>query len=378
MNYDLRRYQAWLIVFSSFTIYAYIVSTIGPMIPKIFSDFPTKYELQGFIISLYSLMGFAAIFGGHIYDRFGPRTNSLALMLLGIGMIILLTSSNIVFIGISLIILGLGAAVIEAASSAISVDIYQERRGMSLNLLHFAWNVGSTIGPPTAVTIVIYSNSWRNVYITPLIIVSLLSVLSYKFFADNKPIINAKSKIFINIRKTLQVTIVAMFIVSLERAIGLWLPTLLSVIGIETITMGLTMGLYWALMGVGRIFWSIFTDRLGYGRTILLTVVIATLILSIAAVSSSIEIKLFFWPLTGFFLAPIYPNIIAWITKNQLASSGYASGLTFTMGSVGSLFITNVIGLSMSLWGIESIQFIYPVLSLLASLYTLCIYLKHK
>ena len=378
MIYELRRYQAWLIVFLSFTIYAYTVSTIGPMIPKLFSEFPVEYELQGFIISLYSLMGFAAIFGGHIYDKFGPRTNSLALLLLGIGMVVLMLSINIAFIGVSLIFLGLGAAVIEATSSAISVDLYREKRGMSLNLLHFAWNVGSTIGPPTAVTIIVYSNNWRYVYIAPLMILVSITALSYKFFANYKPIINTNYKISINIRKALQFTMITLFIVSLERAIGMWLPTLLNVLNVEPIAIGLIMGFYWALMGIGRIFWGIFTDRLGYGRTILLTSIIATFTLSIAAISPIIEIKLFFWPLTGFFLAPIYPNVIAWITKSQVASSGYASGLTFTMGSIGSLFITNAIGLCMGLWGVESIQYVYPVICLSSCLYTMSIYFRKQ
>jgi len=367
-----------LIIFSSFTIYAYVISTIGPVAPRIFSEFPAEYHIQGFLISLYSLMGFAAIFGGHLYDRFGPRTNALALVVLSIGLIILMTSTGLFSVGLSLLFLGLGAALIEAASSASSVDIYQERRGMSLNLLHFAWNIGSTIGPPTAVWIMLYLTSWRYVYIMPLLIIVLLSSISYKISVTNSKTVIPEPKGFINIRKTLPISLIAMFVVSLERAISMWLPSLLSAINVESVTMGLVMGSYWALMGIGRVFWSFFSDKLGYGRTILLTSILATLTLSVAAVSSIIETKMIFWPITGFFLAPIYPNVIAWITKHQVASSGYASGLTFTMGSIGSLIIINVIGLAMNYLGVYSVQFIYPLTCMLTFVYTSILYLKTK
>jgi MFS family permease len=374
----LKRYQAWLIIFSSFTIYAYVISTIGPVAPRIFSEFPAEYHIQGFLISLYSLMGFAAIFGGHLYDRFGPRTNALALVVLSIGLIILMMSTGLFSVGLSLLFLGLGAALIEAASSASSVDIYQERRGMSLNLLHFAWNIGSTIGPPTAVWIMLYLTSWRYVYIMPLLIIVLLSSISYKISVTNSKTVIPEPKGFISIRKTLPISLIAMFVVSLERAISMWLPSLLSAINVESVTMGLVMGSYWALMGIGRVFWSFFSDKLGYGRTILLTSILATLTLSVAAVSSIIETKMIFWPITGFFLAPIYPNVIAWITKHQVASSGYASGLTFTMGSIGSLIIINVIGLAMNYLGVYSVQFIYPLTCMLTFVYTSILYLKTK
>jgi fucose permease len=158
----------------------------------------------------------------------------------------------------------------------------------------------------------------------------------------------------------------------------MWLPSLLSAINVESVTMGLVMGSYWALMGIGRAFWSFFSDKLGYGRTILLTSILATLTLSVAAASSIIETKMIFWPITGFFLAPIYPNVIAWITKHQVASSGYASGLTFTMGSIGSLIIINVIGLAMNYLGVYSVQFIYPLTCMLTFVYTSILYLKTK
>lgn len=374
----MKRYQAWLTVFSSFVIYAYVVSTIGPIAPKIFSEYPVEYHIQGFLISIYSLMGFAAIFGGHLYDRFGFRTNALALMVLSIGLIIIMTSTSLTFVGLSFLILGLGAALIEAASSASSIDIYQERRGMSLNLLHLAWNIGSTLGPPTAVAVMVYFSSWRYVYITPLLIMISLSSIIYKMPASNFKNINPYSKGVVSIKKTLLISGIALFVVSLERAIGMWLPSLLSAINVESITMGIVMGSYWALMGIGRVFWSFFSDKLGYGRTILLTSILASLTLSAAATSSILETKLVFWPITGFFLAPIYPNIIAWITKHQTASSGYASGITFTMGSIGSIIIINIIGLAMNFLGVNSVQYIYPLTSIVTVIYTLVIYVKFK
>jgi len=45
--------------------------------------------------------------------------------------------------GLALLLIGIGGGIFEAASNAMVSDLYIEKRGMAVNLLHVAWNIGS-------------------------------------------------------------------------------------------------------------------------------------------------------------------------------------------------------------------------------------------
>ncbi|MCL7383874.1 MAG: hypothetical protein LZ174_06270 [Thaumarchaeota archaeon] len=87
-------------------------------------------------------------------------------------------------------------------------------------------------------------------------------------------------------------------------------------------------------MGVGRIVWALFTDRLGYLKSLLSSSTAGVFSISLAALPISIHLKMAFWAVSGFFFAPLYPTLIAWITALNPNAGGAYTGILFTFGTV--------------------------------------------
>lgn len=364
------RRSLWILNFSCYCMYAAIATAIGPVLPNISNEFNLTPDMAGAIASLYSLGGVMAFLGGWVSDRFGRGlVASSSLIIMGISSLLMIVSPSVYLLSIALLIVGIGGGFFEAASNAMVSDLYVEKRGMAINLLHVAWNVGSGFGPPLISIIILFTGNWRLSYLALLPLSFPLAILLY-ILAKNVEI-NHRDKprdTLMNILRgfltMLPLTSIAVFIIAVELGISSWLPSIFINVGASLIEGGLAVGLFWGLMGVGRLVWAPFIDKLGYQKSLLSSSLAGVISMSIAASPIYIYLKILFWAISGLFLAPLYPTLIAWITALNPRSGGAYTGILFTFGTIGSFISTWLTGVIIKILGAETAQYFFPILGI--------------
>ncbi|MCX8187530.1 MAG: MFS transporter [Nitrososphaeria archaeon] len=165
----------------SYIFHAIAITEIGTALSQIKSEFMLSKTLGGVVASLQSLAGILAILGGILSDIFGKiRLISLSLAIMGVGLLLIYSSPFLLILGISFIIFGAGRGFFEASVNAFISEVFSEKRGMAINLLHIGWNIGSAIGPPLAAYMILTYGSWRLGYIMmspPLMALSLIMLI---------------------------------------------------------------------------------------------------------------------------------------------------------------------------------------------------------
>ena len=350
----------------SYIFCAATATELGPALSKIHLEFGLSRTLMGLLASLSAIGGFFSFFGGVLSDFFGrARLVSISLGIMGIGTLLVSSSYLSWILGASLLILGIGVGFFEASVNALISDIFHDKRGTALNILHIGWNIGSAIGPPFAAFMIIAYGSWRIGYLAmaPLLI-GLSMVMWFLFVEPSKAsneITNERKKMHSHfIWRVLPLMTISFLIVVSEIGISTWLPSILIDQGGLLAGASLTVGAFWAFEGVGRLAWSPLIDRLGYRQVLLLTGGGSALLMMLASLPLPINVKSVLWACSGLLLGPAFPTVTAWATANNPEISGTLSGTICTFGALGAFISTILTGLLFDLLGSAIAQLLFP------------------
>lgn len=344
-----------------------MVTAIGPVLPELSKEFALTPDVAGVLIGLCSIGGLTAVLGGWASDKVSRvLIGVISMVMLASSSLILGFSPNLYAVGSSLILMSLAAGFLESALNAFVSNLYPEKRGLSVNLLHIGWNIGSTLGPSLAALVIVLTGSWREVYLLPLPALIFTSVLLTTLSRDKRKSYDENASphasTFIPtklISKFLFIALIGFFYVAAEMGISTWLAFILENLGSAVFEAGLTTGLYWGFMGLGRLIWAPATDKIGYARSITIASSSALACMIAAASPSPLSVKMMFWVFSGFFLAPIFPTLIAWGTSINPDAGGTLSGLILTLGTLGLFTSNSLTGLVVAFFGAKAAQYVF-------------------
>ncbi|MEM2914749.1 MAG: MFS transporter [Candidatus Bathyarchaeia archaeon] len=359
---------SWLIVFVCYISYAYVVTCIGPVLSALSKEFALTPDFMGIIANFSSVGALIALLGGWIANRhnkvsiIAASVAALATSCLGLWL-----SPNPLIVAISLLIMGGMTGFMEPAINAYVSDLYPQKRGASVTLLHIGWNIGSTFGPLFSALIIATIAGWRQVYLFPLPVLLILLVLLVKLRKkerENPSVINHPFTTIRSSLKVLPIVSIAIFDVGVEMGISTWLPFILENQGSTVYEAGLTAGLFWGFMGFGRLVWASVIERLGYVRTIMASTCMVLPCMLGATLLNSLLHKMVLWIVSGFLLSPVFPAIIAWGISVEPKSASTITGLTVTLGAVGQFASIFLIGLVAAVFGVAKAQYVFAFLIL--------------
>jgi len=359
-----RKGEIWILSFICFVIYAWVATSIGPALPRLSEDFMLSSGTTGLIVGLYSSGGLFAVLGGRVSDKLDKAVvGSLFLVLFSVSSTSVAFSRSSWSLGTSLLLMGVFAGFLEAVLNPVISNLYPAKRGFSTVMFHTAWNIGSAIGPTFASIVIVAFKSWRLAYLLPAILLvlpsSLLGILGKGIIKKMESQPSDVCKKAVARRLPLLVSTITLFYVAAEMGLSNWLASILESMGSGVLEAGLANGLYWGMMGIGRVVWAFFTDRIGYPKTLLVSSSASFLLVSVASLPFPVPVKAVLWALTGFFFAPIFPTTMAWIASLSPASSGFYSGLAFTNGALGAFLATWSAGIVADVFGTGASQLIF-------------------
>ena len=355
-----------LITFANITLLGFLTSMRGVSFPLIRNSFNASYETMGLMNGLIYLAAVCScIIAGIYMNRFGLKKAVLSaflLVVLGAGSIYFATGFWMAA-GFYLILQS-GFVFFEISINGVGVKVFTVKPGLMMNLLHFFFGVGAIVGPRfMGLMVNRVEMSWREVYPLSLVVVIILLVMSLlvRFPAREEATDTQNRPSFWTAMKEPMVWFLG---IALGIACGIegftvgWSGLYLQdVHGLEPSTTGAAfVSAFFFMFTISRLVSGFAIEKIGYIKSVLVSS-LAIAIIFVAAFSLGRR-GIFLLPVTGFFVAIMWPTIMAigagiFKERAQTAISAIIA-ITFTLNGL----IQYGVGLTNSLlgaaWGYRS------------------------
>ena len=327
----------------------------GAALPAVLADLRFS-DAQGGTILLWAYLGFlaASLFVGVLADMAGNRAVVVAAGCLLVGMLGYSLARQFGLLAASMAALGVGLGGTDMAGNLIIVAYYTQNKGRALNLMAFFHGLSSTISPYYVGVLLAAGISWRQVYQFPLAVVAVLLILGLAGPFPRPQVVNQSGVDFRSIGRVIAQPgmgwyfVIMILYVAAEIGVASWLPAYLQrVHGLSVTLSAAFLSLYFAGLMAGRLLGSLFVERLGYLRSILLAAVGALICLAAGIFGPGYSYWLL--PVTGLFFSIIFPTLTASASDRVTGSMGTVIGLLFAFCGVGGALGPWLIG-TVSTW----------------------------
>lgn len=256
---------------------------------------------------------------------------------------------------LSALLAGLGSGAIDAGLNGYAAHHFSQRH---MNWLHACYGLGAMGGPLLLAALLTAGQPWRGGYV---LVAGVMALLSVAFFATRGRWQGAAAgraperggMMGAALRQPLVWLQMLLFFLytGLEVTAGQWsFSWLTSARGVGVGLAGSWVGLYWGSLALGRVLFGSVIEQAGIGRVMQWSmggILLASLLLLFSA-----------WglPLLGFFLAPIFPCLMAQTPARVGAGhAAHAVGFQVSAAMVGAVGLPGLAGLMVQGYGLESL-----------------------
>jgi len=359
----LRERQTKIVVtigaFFAFLIFGFADNLKGPLIPVLLEEFSLSYA-QGSNILLMLYLGFmlSIIGSGIIAGKYGNRhvllLSSIIISIAVAGMSIV---QDKIFLYPLFFSIGMALGGIEVGANGAITDIYHENSGKYLNLLAVFHGAGSMIAPWLVGILLEKNMPWQTAYkgsFLPILLFPLIFIF-LRFTSEkskkNNPDTNIKSPDKIINMNLILLSLLILLYVAAEIGISSWLVDYLyKVKNFSLKTASLMLTIFWAFMMLGRLIASFIVDRIGYLKSLIITICLALL----SFVGGILPGKYFAYllPLTGLFFAMVFPTTTALAAQIFPEHKARALSFMFFFAGLGGLIGPWIVGFVANWFGI--------------------------
>ena len=356
-------------------IFGMIENIKGVSYPLIKEEFGTSWEQHGFMVSILSIayVGFSII-AGIFLGRFGIKPSFLlGFAALCVGLFSVFFMPGFFLATTALFVIFAGFGFFEVGVNALASRVFVTKTALLMNLLHSFYGIGAMIGPKAAG--IIASNTrfgWRYVYLfsLPLALVLFVPVIFTRFPEDGPDSSagdTAERKSFFDALRSPMVWLMSVILglaVVVEMNSPNWGPMYFrDVYGLDPGTDGAVfLSAFFLIFTISRLVCGPLVERIGYTRT-LLGIVFIVLAIYLAGFFLG-EKGIFVLPALGFFLALLWPTIMAVAIVIFGRDAPVCSSAMIAIGGLLNAIVQFLIGLTNKIgpaWGYRS-SLVYTML----------------
>jgi len=347
-----------------------ISSTIvGPSLPFMKEDLVIDLFWLGILGGAWNLGYLFTFLGGVVSDRYGDvATITMSFLVVFSGLALASVSKSYGTLVVFIVLTGLGAGFVESTASSLTFRTHSNKPALAMNMVHSFWCMGAAIGPGVAWFVLETFGDWRYAYSTsafmylPLIAYSILCLRGVK--GRTEPVSIAKNTprgrgLTLNL---LLVGLAGFFTQAVEVGVNVWLPSfLMTVHHFSLRDASLTLSLFFVFMAVGRIGLSRILNIRDYGRTMTILVILLSVSILLAAATDVEFASAGLWALSGLFLGPLFPTLIARVNSLNPRRPGFSTGALFTMALPGGILSSWIVGYVAELTSLDTAIFALAV-----------------
>jgi len=352
-SYSKNYYLLLAVIFVGYLEFGFSENIKGPAIPRIQTDFSLNEMQIGLLLALNSL-GYllACSFTGVLTKKFGIKfSNLLAFGTMAFSGVFIFLSVSYPTLSASYFLMYIGNGILEIALGILAAKVFTKNTGMMMNLAHFFYGLSSTIAPIVATRIMkVYALgrrfSWHEVYLImlSLSVIPLIMALFTKFPEDDIEEEKAISfKEYTKDPAAWMIVVILSFGVISELAVGGWLVNFLEkVYKWNTNASSGLLSAFFFTFTLSRLLLGPSTDKIGLTKSLIIfsgASGILTLMGIIIGQSGA-----FLFALAGVGIAPIYPTVMAILSKRYSKNSSTAVSFTVTLMGIGSVIGNFLVG----------------------------------
>jgi fucose permease len=234
---------------------------------------------------------------------------------------------------------GIGCGTLDGAGNGLILDLFPDRRGRALNLLHFCFSSGALACPAVVGRAVEAGVPWQALLGATAIVAAPIAVLFTRAAMPSGRHTPADSRVVAGPRFLLDRTLLALGIaiacyVGSEIGVSNWLVRFLAAAPLSVATTTLT--LYWAGLTVGRLAAARIGDRFDHTAFASLASLVTGVLIALAVVAPSLELSIVLFAAAGVSSGPIFPLIVAVggerFPDRSAAVGGYLAGAAVVGG----------------------------------------------
>ncbi|MDR2617577.1 MAG: MFS transporter [Treponema sp.] len=325
-----------VVIFGDIALYGFVSSMRGVTFPLVKNGFGASYNEQGLMTAIISFTAVCfCIIPGMFMSRFGlKKTIMTGFVVMILGMASLYTAAGFRMATALFLILQGGFGFFEIGLNGMGVRIFTVKSGLMMNLLHFFFGLGATVGPRFAGFVVNRLElSWQHVYPMALVPVFLFLAVSLaarfpgrmkdeaRSVTENKessvsgkpaeapdqiPLGSALKEPLVWI-----IGLIMGLVCSIEACSVSWSGLYLQdVFGLDPATGGAAfVSAFFLLYTLSRLLGGFFIEKIGYLKVVLIASAAITVLLLASFVLGKPGIYLL--PVSGLFVSPIYPTMLA-------------------------------------------------------------------
>ncbi|MDR2134243.1 MAG: MFS transporter [Treponema sp.] len=319
-------------------LYGFVQTIRGIIYPLIKTSYGASYSQQGLLVLFVQvIMVLSCTISGILLNRAGFRKS----ILLGFGMVFagmaLFRFSGAYWTAAGFILLiQFGLGFFEITLNGIGIRTFTKNSALMMNLLHFFYGIGATIGPWFGGLVAgVPALGWQGIYLAGLVPVLVMALATFVFSpAEGNKTAGAPAEIpsgsgeetasppgdtgtkysfrwAITHPLVWRFGICLGFVNALEYGATNWSGLyLLDVFGMDPRTGGATfISTYFLLFTISRLLSGFLIERAGYLRSVFFAIVITVFILTAGFSLGRGGVRIL--PFTGLFLGIAFPTILA-------------------------------------------------------------------
>jgi fucose permease len=345
-----RSVMLFIVVYATMFFFGFVENIKGVSFPLIKTEFGVNYESQGGLVSLtwfgYVLFCFVA---SMFMQHFGTKKSILmGYILICIGAVATLMAPSFWTASLTLLIVNAGFGFFEVGNNALGTTVFTRNTALMMSLMHFFYGFGAILGPKTAGLLTnTFNLSWRQVYVVVIIplIAAGIFILLTKFSRENtqeEKREEAPKVTFIGAFRNPLVWVFSLtlgFMEVIEFGAANWGGLYLKdVYNLDPRIVGASfVSIFYVLFTLSRLFSGLVIEKIGYIKSLIIATA-STIAIFLAGFALGRN-GIWLLPGTGFFIAIMFPTMMAVCTKYFAEDAAAVTSAIITLsGAVNGIF----------------------------------------
>jgi fucose permease len=308
-----------LLTFLMFMMFAMTTDSVGLIIPEVVKQFKLSLTAAGsFQYASMVAIALGGFFLGFVADRLGrKKTIIIGLCLFALNSYLYIVGNSFAFFLTLMVIAGIAIGIFKTGALALIGDISKSttQHTSTMNTVEGFFAVGAIIGTFIVPYFLSIGVKWQWLYVVAgtLCVILIVIALSVKYPETIKTIeepINFKGTLsMMKDPYAISFSIGAFLYVSVECAIYVWMPTLISEYkGSAVFIATYSLTIFFILRAVGRFLGSWVMAKFNWAL-VLSIFSFLILVCFIGSVVGGIGIAVILLPLSGLFMSVVYPTL---------------------------------------------------------------------
>lgn len=356
----------------SFIVNGILGVMTGAILIYLIDDYGLSYSEAGFLVTVQSLGNlFAGLLSGFIIYQIGRRNSMLLFSVafaIGFGGIVFTDSVFILYLLFTISGIGWGIC-----NNIIHILVTEASEGSptGITVLHTSFAVGAFISPLLVSGVFSIGLTWK----TAVLIVAVLCIVLFLKFLHIPVSTPQKEKkqdlqegkrenLFAFLKEPRYYICILLYLtyIGVEASLNTWLITFLEKVGIMTLKKAQFMvSLFWFIVIFSRLFNTVLSKYIKRDKLLSMQIIFLFIILTCLIFNRNEWLAIVLIPLLGLTIAGISPSNAA-NAREYISGAGFASGIIFAGGSLGSALIPFLVGYTAEYAGIFRGMFILLVL----------------